>query len=369
MERRPLRQHRGGSTRVWDSTCSSQSESSRHPLMAVLKRVSRSFYLSVRVLPSGMREPVALAYLLARAADTIADTPSTPTDCRLAHLNEFRRILAENEEIEAASSLSAALAELQPLGAERTLLGMLPTVLVLLRSLEDSEAESVRSVVMTLTSGMLFDLNTFGSDERTGITALNSAEQLDEYCYLIAGCVGEFWTDTSIAHTPSLSSWDADEMRALGMRFGLALQMTNILRDLPKDLRMGRCYLPESELQRRTLAPDDLLCVNNFTRARTLLTWGIRRTLDHYTAAESYILAIPRRNLRLRLAALWPVLIGLETLAKLTRNEKWLDPSVPTKIPRRQVYGIIALSLLCGRSNSLSGLWIRRIRRRIEQSL
>ena len=369
MERRPLKRHRGGSTKVWDSTGSTQSESSHRLLMAVLKRVSRSFYLSVRVLPSGMREPVALAYLLARAADTIADTPSIPTDRRLAHLNEFRRILAGNEEVGAASRLSAALARLQSIGAERTLLGMLPTVLVLLRSLEESDREPVRSVVMTLTSGMLFDLNTFGSDERDGITALNSQEQLDEYCYLIAGCVGEFWTDTSIAHTRSLSHWDADEMRTLGMRFGLALQMTNILRDLPKDLRMGRCYLPESELQRRTLAPDDLLCVSNSTTAWPLLAWGIRRTLDHYTAAESYILAIPRRNLRLRLAAMWPVLIGLETLAKLARNEEWLGLSVPTKIPRRQVYGIIALSLLCGRSNSLTRIWIGRIRRRIEQSL
>lgn len=365
----PLKRHRVGSTKVWNSTGSSQSESSHRLLMDVLKRVSRSFYLSVRVLPSGMREPVALAYLLARAADTIADTPSIPTDRRLAHLREFRRIMTGNEEIGAASGLSAALAELHPIGAERTLLGMLPTVLVLLRSLQKSDEESVRSVVMTLTSGMLFDLNTFGSDERTGITALNSVERLDEYCYLIAGCVGEFWTDTSIAHTPSLFYWDADEMRTLGRRFGMALQMTNILRDLPKDLQMGRCYLPLSELQRNTLTTGDLLCANNSARTRPLLAWGIQRTLGHYAAAEGYILAIPRRNLRLRLAALWPVLIGLETLAKLSRNEKWLEPSAPTKIPRRRVYGIIALSLLCGRSNSLTGLWMRRNRRRIEQSL
>ena len=324
MGRRPPKQHRGGSTKVWDSTGSTPSESSHRLLMAVLKQVSRSFYLSVRVLPSGMREPVALAYLLARAADTIADTPSIPSERRLAHLLEFIRIIEGRGEISAASRLSAALSELQPIGGERTLLGMLPTILILFGSLEDPDAESVRSVVMTLTSGMLLDLNTFGSDKNTGITALDSAERLDEYCYLIAGCVGEFWTDTSIAHTPSLSHWDADEMRTLGMRFGMALQMTNILRDLPKDLQMGRCYLPLSELERRNLAPDDLLVPGEPAKARALLTWGIRRTLDHYTAAEHYILAIPRRNLRLRLAALWPVLIGLETLAKLSQVKSGL---------------------------------------------
>ena len=366
---RPLKQHRGGSTKFWDSTGSTQSENSQRLLMAVLKRVSRSFYLSVRVLPSGMREPVALAYLLARAADTIADTESIPTDRRRAHLCEFRRILAGNKEIGAASALSAALTELHPIGAERTLLGMLPTVLVLLRSLEESDEESVRSVVMTLTSGMLFDLETFPGKNSDSVVALESVDLLDKYCYLIAGCVGEFWTDTSIAHTPSLSQWDADEMRTLGVRFGMALQMTNILRDLPKDLQMGRCYLPISELESKSLAPVDLLSAGNSALARPLLVWGIRRALKHYTAAENYILAIPRRDLRLRLAAFWPVLIGLETLAKLARNEEWLDAEVPSKIPRRQVYGIIALSLLIGRSNSLTGLWIRRIRHRIEQAL
>ena len=136
-----------------------------------------------------MREPVALAYLLARAADTIADTPSIPSERRLAHLLEFIRIIEGRGEISAASRLSAALSELQPIGGERTLLGMLPTILILFGSLEDHDAESVRSVVITLTSGMLLDLNTFGSDKNTGIIALDSEERLDEYCYLIAGCV------------------------------------------------------------------------------------------------------------------------------------------------------------------------------------
>ena len=254
--------------------------------MAVLKRVSRSFYLSVRVLPSGMREPVALAYLLARAADTIADTASIPTDRRLAHLREFRRILAGNEESRAASRLSAELDENYPTGAERTLLRMLSTVLVLLNSLEESDEDSVRSVVMTLTSGMLLDLEAFPEMNSDSVVALESVDLLDEYCYLIAGCVGEFWTDISIAHTPSLSHWDTNEMRTLGVRFGMALQMTNILRDLPKDLQMGRCYLPDSELERLSLALNDLLSANNSTRTRPLLDWSIRRTLDHYTAAR-----------------------------------------------------------------------------------
>ena len=342
----------------------------RHQLpTTLLKRVSRAFYLSIRVLPSGMREPVAIAYLLARAADTIADTPSISAEHRLAHLNEFRKFIEGESDIHAAMLLSSALANLQPTAGERQLLDSLHELLKLMDMQNESDAKAVRSVVITLTSGMAFDLMKFGETNSGKLASLETEEQLDEYCYLVAGCVGEFWTDISIAHTPSLPHWNSEDMRSLGVRFGLALQMTNILRDVPKDLRMGRCYLPSSELEKAGLRPDDLRDAANDRRARPIMAWGIHRTLEYFGAAEQYILSIPRRNLRLRLATLWPVLIGLGTLAELAASDDWLNPDTRIKIPRRAVYGIIALSLLCGRSNTLTKLWIRRVRRRVEQSL
>lgn len=348
-------------------------DSRRQLFTTLLKRVSRAFYLSIRVLPSGMRESVAIAYLLARAADTIADTPSISAERRLEHLGEFRAIVEGESEIHTATRLSSMLADLQPTPGERYLLGSLPEVFDLLGKLNEPDAKAVRSVVKTLTSGMAFDLMTFGSSNFGNLTSLETEEQLDEYCYLVAGCVGEFWTDISMAHTSahtsSLLHRDAEDMRTLGVRFGLALQLTNILRDAPKDLRMGRCYLPNSELEKVGLSADDLLDAANECRSRPILNWGIHRTLEHFGAAEQYILAIPRRNLRLRLAALWPVLIGLGTLAKLAASDDWLSPDTRIKIPRGAVYGIIALSVLCGRSNVLTRLLIRRIRRRVEQSI
>ncbi len=359
----------GGTGDTCEPADHNEQGSRRQLLTTLLKRVSRAFYLSIRVLPSGMREPVATAYLLARAADTIADTPSVSAERRLAHLSDFREIIEGKSDIHTATRLSSALTDLQTTPGERHLLGSLREVFNLLGRLSESDAEAVRSVVRTLTNGMVFDLMTFGEPNSGNLTALETEEQLDKYCYLVAGCVGEFWTDTSIAHTPSLSHWDADQMRTTGVRFGLALQMTNVLRDMPKDLRMGRSYMPRTVFDKAGLEPEDMLNVANVDRARPILVWGIRRTLEHFGAAEQYILAIPRRNLRLRLAALWPVLIGLGTLAELAASNEWLDPDTRVRIPRRAVYGIIALSLLCGRSNALIGFWIRRIRRCVEQSI
>ena len=185
-------------------------DSRRQLLTTLLKSVSRAFYLSIRVLPSGMREPVAIAYLLARAADTIADTPSISAERRLAHLSEFRQIIEGRSDIHAATQLSSELTGLQPTAGERRLLGSLLEVFDLLDGLDGSDAKAVRSVVNTLTSGMVFDLMTFGEPNSGNLTSLETEEQLDEYCYLVAGCVGEFWTDISIAHTSSLLNWNAE---------------------------------------------------------------------------------------------------------------------------------------------------------------
>ena len=366
MTRRGRQADYGWTGKAWSSADEGRG-ARRRLLTTLLKPVSRAFYLSIRVLPPDMRESVAIAYLLARAADTIADTPSISAELRLAHLNEFRDILESESDTHATTRLSSALSGLQPTAGERHLLGSLHELFNLLGSLNESDAKAVRSVVSTLTSGMTFDLTTFGEPNSGNLTSLETEEQLDEYCYLVAGCVGEFWTDTSIAHTSSLLNWNAEDMRSLGVRFGLALQLTNILRDVPKDLRIGRCYLPDSELEKVGLRADDLRDTVESRRSRPILAWGIHRTLQHFGAAEQYILAIPRRNLRLRLATLWPVLIGLGTLAELAASDDWLNPDTRIKIPRRAVYGIIALSLVSGRSNVLSRLLIRRFRRRVEQ--
>ena len=100
-----------------------------------------------------------------------------------------------------------------------------------------------------------------------------------------------------------------------------------------------------------------------------MLVDGIRIALVHFQAAEEYVLAIPRRYRRLRLATLWPVLIGLATLAELAGNGDWLNPNHPSKITRLWVYGMIVRSLLATSSNSMLRSWIGGLRHRVEQAL
>ena len=345
--------------------------SEKRLLGGILKSVSRSFYLTIRVLPAGMRQPVAVAYLLARAADTIADTHALPPQQRLERLLAFRSQVQGPATADAIGVILAGIREgdagASP--AETALLARLPQAFDLLEALPESDREQVRGVVVTLTRGMELDLTTFPAEDSGTVAALKTPEALDCYTYLVAGCVGEFWTAVAVAHQPRLSKWDARRMSALGVRFGKALQLTNVLRDVSRDLRIGRCYLPGLELARVGLAPPDLLDPANAPRARPALTPWIRAALEHFEAAETYLLAAPRRCLRLRLAVLWPILLGLATLEILARNDGWLDPSRPARVRRRWVYGMMARSLVAAPFDTLLRFWIRRLRRRVEKAL
>jgi farnesyl-diphosphate farnesyltransferase len=153
-------------------------------------------------------------------------------------------------------------------------------------------------------------------------------------------------------------------MRARGARFGQGLQLVNVLRDLPRDLRIGRCYLPRAELGTLDLAPEDLLSPAAIGRVRPLLDALIDEALLRLDAGRAYTLAVPRREARLRLASLWPLLIGLGTLARLRRAENLLDPTVTVKVPRAEVRRLLARSLALVCSNRALGAWIRRLAER-----
>lgn len=331
-------------------------------LGAVLRDVSRSFYLSLAILPSRLREPIGLAYLLARAADTVADTRLIPREQRLEHLSTLRRVYAG--EPGDAQRVAGACAPHQRLEPERRLLEQIGEATARVERLPPADRASVRAVLATLTSGMIFDLTRFPGQDATELAALDTTDELDHYTYLVAGCVGPFWTALHLAHRPRLAEWTFDEMSARAVRFGKALQMTNVLRDVPSDLRHGRCYLPAHDLAALRLRPIDLLDPTATPRALPLLHRLLGVALEHYDVAWSYTLAIPRLEWRMRLACAWPLLIGLGTLAAIARHPDPLTTTAPIKISRREVRAMLARSLVVVWSNDALAAEAARVRRK-----
>jgi farnesyl-diphosphate farnesyltransferase len=329
-------------------------------LCEILPGVSRSFALSLRVLPASLRRPLGVTYLVARAADTIADTRALPPPVRLAALRALRGALDDG----ATSPTLAGFATGGQTAPERALLARLPEVLAAYWALAPSDRERALGVLLTLTQAMVEALERFPPEMADRVGALETRADLERYIHTNAGCVGEFWTDMVVAHRSRCGGWDVPGMRARGARFGQGLQLVNVLRDLPRDLRIGRCYLPRAELGTLDLAPEDLLSPAAIGRVRPLLDALIDEALLRLDEGRAYTLAVPRREARLRLASLWPLLIGLGTLARLRRAENLLDPMVTVKVPRAEVRRVLARSVALVCSNRALGAWIRRLAER-----
>src|SRR5262245_13262346 len=304
----------------------------------LLKDVSRSFYLTLRVLPGSIRHQIGLAYLLARTTDTIADTELVPVEKRLSALDALRQRIS-GKESDPVKFEELVLRAASP--AECTLLEQCEASIALLQNLSVNDRLLVREVLDTIISGQELDLRRFSEVAVPSepvralvgnrmeyrpktIVALPTETELDDYTYRVAGCVGEFWTKMCRAHVfPNAPLADA-KLLADGIRFGKGLQLVNILRDLPADLHKGRCYLPADDLAKLGLTPADLLNPASESKLRPLCNDWLDRAEEHLAAGWTYTNSLPWSCIRVRLACAWPILIGLETIARL-RTAKVLD--------------------------------------------
>jgi farnesyl-diphosphate farnesyltransferase len=311
-------------------------------LDALLKATSRSFHKTLRILPKQVRPQIGLAYLLARTSDTIADTELVPLDQRLAALENYRqRVLGESK----APLDFGALSRAQGSPAEAALLERSEESLAILEQFEPADLAEIRTVLRTIIGGQQLDLVSFARATKENVLSLRSAEELDDYTYRVAGCVGEFWTKMCRRHLFPDAPLDEALLMTNGVRFGKGLQLVNILRDLPADLRQGRCYLPGDSLAASGLSPRDLLEPNNEPKLRSMYNQWLDRAEGHLQAGWEYTNAIPRGQWRVRLACAWPVLIGLDTL-RLLRHGRILAPEHRIKITRSRVKQIILSTVL-----------------------
>jgi farnesyl-diphosphate farnesyltransferase len=331
----------------------------RYLLHGVLKQVSRSFYLTLAVLPGCVAKQLGLAYLFARAADTIADAGRVDRTTRVGLLRQLKlQFVQEACNHEDVKAIQAETAPQQEHPGERTLLEHLDRCFLVYENLMPADRAEIRHVLPILISGMETDLERFTGESEADLVALSSLEDLDDYTYRIAGCVGEFWTKIMYAHLPRIHrTWDREAKIRTGIRFGKGLQLTNILKDLSTDLRRGRCYIPLEMLASAGLEPRDLLDTRTMANFSPVLHALVQTALAHLDHGWLYATSIPRRDLRLRLACMWPILIALKTLHLLTTCDNLLDPARKLKISRYEVYRIIATSTLTGTTSVGTAYW------------
>jgi len=333
----------------------------------LLKRVSRSFYLTMRALPRPVRHPIGLAYLLARTSDTIADTELVPAHERLAALQAFREHVRHGpteltfDRFLRANSGEGGTLQIQDRSSnpELVLLGRCSELLEALNALPEPDRCMVREVLDTIISGQTLDLQRFAAAAAENLVALNSDDELDDYTYRVAGCVGVFWTRLCAHRLLARVRIDAPQLEELGARFGKGLQLVNILRDIAADLRNGRCYIPSDRLARAGLKPLQLLNPDVMPVFRPVYAEYLDRAGSFLGDGWRYTNMLPKNQVRLRLACAWPILIGARTIAMLS-GANVLDPDRRVKVNRAEVRRLIAATVWC---YPFGGAWERLFRR------
>ena len=291
----------------------------------------------MRALPKAMREPVSLAYLLARASDTLADTESLDAGLRLEMLDGFREALDGADREEWVERIISEVVPLQRHEGEKALMKNMEGVFHWLDSLKSGQASegvyqapdslavatrqhaAILEVMSHILKGQRLDIERF--ELQQGFRFTLDAE-LEEYCYLVAGCVGEFWTEVGMVSLPGFSQLDEARLKRWGMNYGKGLQLINILRDLPSDLKAGRCYLPEGD------PADPVSMLEQSARWRA-------RARQYLEEGHAYAQSLNLR--RTRAATALPGLIGERTLDRMDQAE-WRELEQGVKISRAQVY-------------------------------
>lgn len=326
------------------------------PLLAA---VSRSFYLSLRFLPLPVRGALSVSYLLARAADTIADVEACPAPERLDLLAQFRAsvgvqpsgaisMLADTPEPATTHPVpprggaptpapdflksTHTFASKVDHAGERELLERLAECFTQLNKLSPGSQENAKTVLGHILDGMTLDLRRF--PDAAVLRSLTTDAELEDYTWRVAGCVGEFWTAICAAELPGVFTRSEADMTALGRSFGKGLQLINILRDQAGDAAMGRCYLPAESLHTAGLSGEPVWPAADWRPWHAVRHDLIARARTYL--ADGWTYAASQRSIRLRFATLMPLLIGEGTLSRMAS----LPPDGPpaaVKVTRPEV--------------------------------
>lgn len=310
----------------------------------LLKSTSRSFYLTLNFLPKEIRKQIGLLYLLARLSDTIADSKVGEKDMLVRLIGQY------NDRVQKRSEIIPDLLDLSLLQENSAEQELLQNVILPIKYLEESNIFSesdrrrIRECLEIIIRGQTLDLETFSIFSDEDIIALNNENELDEYTYSVAGSVGEFWTHMVLDHQFEVDNEIRDSLFENGIRFGKSLQLINILRDIPEDIAMGRCYIPMEKLLQYDLKPKDLLDSNNMDKFRPLFDSYISKAYNHLNCAIKWVNLLPKNQYRLRFSCILPILIGQSTLKMLSENNV-LDNKNRIKVSRKEIKSIFRKSL------------------------
>lgn len=262
-----------------------------------LQGVSRTYAIVVPMLPPELAGPVGLAYLVMRIVDTIEDDPSLASDARRLWFEQLEHALSGDRG--AAEALS------RPLGAtpdERALMADAAAVFARLDATVEPHRTAIRAGARAMSAGVQ-SLMARSAERGLPYPAVRDLAELREYCYYVAGVVGEMLCAMMAHH---LREPAVADRRELAVELGTGLQLVNILKDAPADAAHGRRYLP-MVTGGPGVAGD--IYAEALAEAQRCLALGVE-----------YVLALPSGASGVRMFCGLPIVWGALTLARAAQD-------------------------------------------------
>jgi|TARA_B110000090_G_scaffold204968_1_gene251917 farnesyl-diphosphate farnesyltransferase len=321
----------------------------------ILQGVSRTFALTIPQLSKELVQVVGNAYLWCRMADTIEDDPQLALALKGHFSDQLSSLLSSQE------STDAWVTELQPhlhcdtAPAELDLIANSQRILRLFRAFSPAQQSIIQQCVATMVQGMMH------YQAHQPHSGLPNMPAFNDYCYHVAGVVGEMLTLLYCDYSKGFKDNKA-QLMPLSVSFGQGLQMTNILKDIWQDQGREICWLPQDVFSKYNIQLQDL----SKQRTNPDFHQGVRELVaiahGHLQDALRYTLLIPKAEQGYRNFCLWAIGMALLTLKNIYKQPDFQQSS-QIKISRNKVKTIFVVTRFIGRSNSLVKLFFKRIAR------
>jgi 4,4'-diapophytoene synthase len=323
------------------------------PSGLLVKQLSRTFAFTIPKLPSGLKEPVSVAYLLCRAVDTIEDSKLEDPTVKASQLEEFLAALGDPLAAQDVSKRWASEIAGRVTPEELVLIERLPDLLAVLNEFPERQQAAIHECLRKMASGMSCYV-----DRRNG---LSDMRELDHYCYVVAGVVGEMLTELFCDYCPEINDRHR-ELRSLSSSFGQGLQMTNILKDIWDDHRKGQCWLPQDLFQAMSLDLRNFETAASSPNFRPVMLELTSKALDHLDRAVEYTMLLPRHQTGIRRFCILAIGMAYATLNRVVRVQRF-SSDYRVKIGSATVRNLMLASPVLSRSNTLTRLTMRSLAR------
>ncbi len=329
-----------------------------------LPKVSRTFALNIAVLEGELYRSILVAYLFCRIVDTVEDAAKLDPQKKIKLLLEFASLMQDADYRKEALSRwidDSKIVDGTP--NDLNLVFNSDRVFCVFESLPEKYQSQIIPSVVEMARGMAYFQKKFNFNE---LTLLENEDELEEYCYYVAGVVGEMLCNIFLQKIPYLNSHAQETLRRNAVSFGLGLQMTNISKDIVVDRGRGWSYVPRSFITENGLTIEEFNSGQYVEKDLKILEKLLIKTTGHLKDALKFTLAIPQKEARIRLFCIWPLWMAMETVAVLHNNKALLSSDDPVKISRQTVRRIVRRSRITCFFNNLLKASFNEILRRIQ---